>query len=147
MCPHALGSNNAQTARETSWNQSPGFIPPHRDPEKGLQLLRLRFQHVSRRWDRRTRLRRLWRFVGMHALWLTVVTALSWVMLKTLSPWEPTMTLKHLLASPSCTAARVVGLAPARKGQPGYRGHHDDYNDGIACGTPHSNEPGVYRIR
>ena len=26
MCPHALGSNNAQTAGETSWNQSPEFI-------------------------------------------------------------------------------------------------------------------------
>ncbi|TIS94845.1 excalibur calcium-binding domain-containing protein [Mesorhizobium sp.] len=40
---------------------------------------------------------------------------------------------RHLLAAPSCDAARAVGLAPARRGRPGYWSKHDADNDGIAC--------------
>ena len=50
-----------------------------------------------------------------------------------LSPWPPIVTLMHLAAFPDCRAARAVGLAPAREGEPGYWPRHDADNDGIAC--------------
>jgi hypothetical protein len=34
---------------------------------------------------------------------------------------------------PNCTTARALGLAPAYRGQPGYRAHLDRDGDGIAC--------------
>lgn len=34
---------------------------------------------------------------------------------------------------PNCTAARVMGVAPIYRGQPGYRPGLDADNDGIAC--------------
>ena len=38
------------------------------------------------------------------------------------SPWS---LLRHLAAFPNCATARLVGLAPARAGQPGYWPTHD----------------------
>lgn len=116
-----------------SGQPKPWHLPPNRDPEKGLRLLKLRFQRVSRRWEHRTRLRRYRRVVGFCVLWLVLATGLAWILLKTLSPWPPTATIKHLLSFPNCAAARAVGLAPARRGQPGYWPKHDADNDGIAC--------------
>ena len=55
-----------------------------------------------------------------------------------LSP-SPTVTLRHLVAFFNCDAARAVGLAPARMGQPGYWHRNDRGRDGIAC------EPWKYR--
>jgi Excalibur calcium-binding domain len=49
------------------------------------------------------------------------------------SPWPLTVALRHVAAAPNCNAARVVGLAPARRGQPGYWPSHDRDGDGIAC--------------
>lgn len=40
---------------------------------------------------------------------------------------------RHLLASPNCSAARLVGVAQARRGEPGYWASHDADNDGVAC--------------
>ena len=34
---------------------------------------------------------------------------------------------------PNCTTARALGLAPAYRGQQGYRAHLDRDGDGIAC--------------
>jgi hypothetical protein len=48
-------------------------------------------------------------------------------------PWPLTVTLKHLVAARNCDAARSVGLAPARKGEPGYWQRNDRDNDGVAC--------------
>lgn len=50
-----------------------------------------------------------------------------------LSPWPVTTTLKHWSAAPNCAAARAAGLAPARRGQPGYYLSHDADGDGVAC--------------
>jgi hypothetical protein len=36
-------------------------------------------------------------------------------------------------AFPNCDAARAVGAAPLRRGQPGYGPHLDRDNDGVAC--------------
>lgn len=49
------------------------------------------------------------------------------------SPFSPMMTVWHIAASPNCAAARAVGLAPARRGEPGYFATHDADNDGRAC--------------
>lgn len=43
------------------------------------------------------------------------------------------LALRHLAAAPDCNAARAQGLAPARRGEPGYYARHDRDNDGIAC--------------
>ena len=40
---------------------------------------------------------------------------------------------RHLLASPNCSAARLVGVAPAYQGEPGYWKIHDADHDGVAC--------------
>ena len=40
---------------------------------------------------------------------------------------------RHLLAAPNCSVARLVGLAPARRGEPGYWDDHDADRDGVAC--------------
>lgn len=56
-----------------------------------------------------------------------------------LSPWPAMVTLKHLAAFPNCAAARAVGFAPTKRGEPGYWPHHDRDGDGIAC------EPWRYR--
>lgn len=34
---------------------------------------------------------------------------------------------------PNCAAARAAGVAPIRRGQPGYSGKLDRDDDGIAC--------------
>ena len=49
------------------------------------------------------------------------------------SPWPVTATLRHIASAPNCGFARFVGLAPARKGEPGYWKRHDRDRDGIAC--------------
>ncbi|MBP0443675.1 excalibur calcium-binding domain-containing protein [Roseomonas sp. SSH11] len=46
---------------------------------------------------------------------------------------------RHRMAARSCDTARAVGLAPARRGEPGYWPHLDADDDGIAC------EPWPYR--
>ncbi|WP_027052424.1 excalibur calcium-binding domain-containing protein [Mesorhizobium erdmanii] len=50
---------------------------------------------------------------------------------------SPLTALRHFAAFPNCAAARAVGLAPARKGQPGYWPTHDADKDGIACEAWH----------
>ncbi|WP_348637567.1 excalibur calcium-binding domain-containing protein [Bradyrhizobium sp. ISRA443] len=41
--------------------------------------------------------------------------------------------MRHIASVPNCGFARLVGLAPARRGGPGYWKHHDRDGDGIAC--------------
>ena len=49
------------------------------------------------------------------------------------SPWPVMTTLRHIASAPNCGFARLVGLAPARRGEPGYWKRHDRDGDGIAC--------------
>ena len=49
------------------------------------------------------------------------------------APNRDATTIRHFLAEPNCRAARSVGLAEARRGQPGYWPHLDRDNHGIAC--------------
>jgi hypothetical protein len=60
--------------------------PPPREPDKGAQQLRRRFQRVSRRWEYRLRQRHILRFIGTCALTLALVVAMVWTLLKALSP-------------------------------------------------------------
>lgn len=46
------------------------------------------------------------------------------------SAWDQA---RHFMAAPNCHAARLVGLAPSVRGQPGYWNEHDRDRDGIAC--------------
>jgi hypothetical protein len=57
------------------------------------------------------------------------------------SPWAPLATLKHVAAAPDCAVAEAVGLAPARRGQPGYWSHLDRDHDGVACPTQAQTKP------
>jgi hypothetical protein len=99
--------------------------------ETRLRKLKRRFQRISRRWDRPIKLRKLYRTVTIAAIAATAGFALTWYFLT--SPWPLVPTLKHLAAFPNCDAARLVGLAPAHMGQPGYWVHNDRDGDGIAC--------------
>ena len=77
------------------------------------------------------RLRAAYRRFRLPALafvcWLAVV--LTFI----LSPWPPLTTLRHIVSAPNCASARLVGLAPAREGEPGYWPWLDRDNDGLAC--------------
>jgi hypothetical protein len=57
----------------------------------------------------------------------------SYLAIATASPWPTGLTIRHLLASPSCDMARAVNLAPAIRGAPGYWAGNDADDDGIAC--------------
>jgi hypothetical protein len=62
-----------------------------------------------------------------------VIGVLGYFAIRAFSPWPVGLTLRHLAAAPNCDAARLVGLAPARTGEPGYWANHDADHDGIAC--------------
>jgi hypothetical protein len=98
-------------------------------PEERLGDLQRRFRVVSARLDRTVKLRRWYRLGKIAALAALVSFALCWVLLS-LSPWPPMTTLRHIASFRNCSTARAVGLAPARKGQPGYWKRHDADEDG-----------------
>lgn len=99
--------------------------------EKRLRDLKWRFNKVSGKWDRGPRLRRFFRQLSLPIVVAICSFGFFWHLAS--SPWPVGATLKHLAASPSCTAARMVGLAPSRSGQPGYWSYLDADSDGIAC--------------
>ena len=101
------------------------------DPDKKAARLRLRFQQVTRRLEWCNKRRRLWRVIRISAAAMTIGAGVAWLLIK--SPWPVTTTIRHFAAAPNCAAARAVGLAPSRTGQPGYWSRHDRDNDGIAC--------------
>ncbi|WP_051329387.1 excalibur calcium-binding domain-containing protein [Geminicoccus roseus] len=77
---------------------------------------------LARRWRR-------WRNPVLYLLALAVIYAA--LMLG--SPWDQLTTLKHYAAGLNCASARAVGLAPARRGEPGYWWRNDRDGDGEAC--------------
>ena len=64
---------------------------------------------------------------------IAVIVGALYGTLMRLSPWPQVETLRHVAAFPNCAFARMVGLAPAYKGQPGYYERHDRDRDGWAC--------------
>ena len=75
--------------------------------------------------------REFFRLAGVFAVTAIGTFAFAWYLLS--SPWPVGVTLKHLAAFPNCEAAEMVGLAPARRGQPGYWKRNDTYGEGISC--------------
>ena len=78
--------------------------------------------------------------VNNRLWWLMVTCAI--LALSGVIAWHPLRSVEvngvwdavgHLAAAPNCNAARSVGLAPARRGQPGYWLSHDRDRDGWAC--------------
>lgn len=114
-----------------------------RNPDLEAQRLRERFAAVSRRAERqdddwftavsgrgaqRRRVLKWVRYgVAAGAVLLGVCVIFS------ASPWPPLTTARHFAAFPDCDSARYIGLAPARRGEPGYWPHLDRDKDGVAC--------------
>lgn len=103
--------------------------------DSDLARIQQRFRAVRRRVDRprrwRTLARRLlswWPTVSVMAIAAFVAHALL-----ASQPWPAMTSLKHFAAFPNCSMARLVGLAPAARGRPGYWPQHDADLDGWAC--------------
>jgi hypothetical protein len=99
------------------------------DPDAHAARLKRRFRSVSRRIEYRSRATMLARYAVMVA----VCGAGAYLAMLALSPWPPLTTVRHLASIPNCATARLLDLAPARRGQPGYWPKHDADDDGIAC--------------
>jgi hypothetical protein len=115
-----------------AWHDLPAPNPvrPGPGPEDRLRTLQRRFRAVSARHDRASK-RRYYRSAKIAALAAIVAFAVVWGLGS--SPWPVTITLRHVASAPNCGFARLVGLAPARRGEPGYWKRHDRDRDGIAC--------------
>lgn len=103
-----------------------------RDPDARLKRMQHRFRAIGERHDRaamkRRLAKRLFRPVLYGALFAgTILIALQF------SPWPMGQTIKHIISVTNCDAARMLGLAPATRGQPGYWAKLDADEDGIAC--------------
>ena len=55
------------------------------------------------------------------------------VLTYTTTDWGWSLSIRHHAASGSCASARLMGLAPAAEGQPGYWPHLDRNDDGWSC--------------
>ena len=125
------------------------------DPkEQRLARVQRRFRAITRPLERRERRRRWARaaadVVQPLAITLAVTGAiLAWWLTTLPASWSWQERLLHLAAAPNCAAARAAGLAPARRGEPGYFVRHDADDDGIACepipaGARRSDRPRPY---
>ena len=83
------------------------------------------------RFKRRQRRVNSWQ--GWKISLIAAVTVSAVVFYFVQSPWSVLVTAKHLLAAQNCDTARVLVLAPAKVGEPGYWSKLDADNDGIAC--------------
>ena len=106
--------------------------PTRPNGEANLRRLHRAFANVARRIDRRVLFQRTYRPAGL-AMITGVALGAAYVAVATISPWPPLTVSKHIVASYGCEAARGIGLAPARKGEPGYWPKNDVDADGIAC--------------
>jgi Excalibur calcium-binding domain len=110
--------------------QNPNPFRPGPGPEQRLRNLQRRFRAVSTRHDRAVELRRV-RAATTVVAFAAVAFAVVWGLGS--SPWPVAITLRHIASAPNCDFARLVGLAPARRGEPGYWKHLDRDGDGVAC--------------
>ncbi|WP_349645025.1 excalibur calcium-binding domain-containing protein [Bradyrhizobium manausense] len=108
----------------------PSPNPVRAGAEKRLRNLQRGFRAASARYDRqRQRQTVIGVVIGVAAF--AFAFAVVWGLAS--SPWPVTTTLRHIASAPNCDFARLVGLAPARRGEPGYWQHHDRDRDGISC--------------
>ncbi|WP_321176876.1 excalibur calcium-binding domain-containing protein [Bradyrhizobium sp. USDA 3256] len=85
---------------------------------------------MSARHERATKLRCVIR--ALIAI-VTILIAYPAVWLLASSSWPITATLRHIASAPNCDFARLVGLAPARRGEPGSWKRNDRDGDGLSC--------------
>lgn len=117
-------------------NHSAKLLPYRKeDRDVRAQKLRARFEAVSRKCfkPRPLYLRYKYALACGVLVVLLLLAAVSFYLPPASDSWSQSEVLRHLAAAPNCDAARAVGLAPARYGQPGYWPSHDADNDGIAC--------------
>jgi len=113
--------------REAVWRRNRREL--RADADEQADRLRDRFKAVSRRIDRT--LRRQKRTIWIWAC-LSILCG-GYIGLTMASPWPIGLTIRHLLAARNCATARLVDLAPAARGEPGYWARNDADDDGIAC--------------
>jgi len=120
--------------REAVWRRNRRELRP--DVDEQADRLKNRFKAVSRRIDRALRLRRLQAGLQKRATWIWACLGIlggGYLGLTLASPWPIGLTVRHLLAANNCAMARLVDLAPAVRGEPGYWARNDADDDGIAC--------------
>jgi hypothetical protein len=103
-----------------------------RNPKREADKLKQRFHKISSRFIRAKQRQKIAAHLRKLSLPAFVIFGATFTGLY-YSPWPPLMTLRHIAAYPNCSAARLVQLAPAKRGEPGYYLHHDRDRDGIAC--------------
>lgn len=104
--------------------------PSSKDPrDERLRAIQQKFRTVHQRALRHKNIR-------LHFVrWGSVILGLCLFLLiiQARSAWPFAVTLRHIAAAPNCDMARLVGLAPASLGEPGYYERHDSDSDGISC--------------
>ncbi|MGD9649669.1 MAG: excalibur calcium-binding domain-containing protein [Dongiaceae bacterium] len=103
-----------------------------RNRERKLQKLQRRFRAIHSHHDRKIKFSRFIR-ESKDIIIICLAGFIVLLVILKVSPWPPLVTLKHFAASPNCTSARALNLAPSRRGEPGYYSWHDADDDGIAC--------------
>jgi hypothetical protein len=107
-----------------------------RDPDAALHDLQRHFQRAAERYERAYKRRAFLRAFSKRSVpWLLAIVAMgeAYLALDLYSPWPPLLTIRHVVAYRNCDTARLMGLAPARRGEPGYWEKLDRDKDGIAC--------------
>ena len=100
------------------------------DPrDERLRVIQQKFRAVHQRAFRHKNIRRYFMRWGAVALGFCLLL----LIIQVRSTWPFTVTLRHIAAAPNCDMARLVGLAPAALGDPGYYNRHDSDSDGISC--------------
>src|SRR5262245_55196244 len=111
---------------------NPNPVRPGPGPEERLRELHRRLRAGSLLpTTRANEVRRYYRSAKIAVMAAILAFAVVWGLGS--SPWPVVTTLKHITSAPNCGFARLVGLAPARRGEPGYWKRHDRDEDGIAC--------------
>lgn len=100
--------------------------------DRKLAFLRKRLRSVTRRHERATKRQRFYRALRWPVM-IAIAVGLSCWGFANYKHWPFLTAIRHLTAFPNCYAARAVGLAPSREGQPGYWPQHDTDNDKVAC--------------
>ncbi|WP_139043883.1 excalibur calcium-binding domain-containing protein [Allomesorhizobium alhagi] len=85
------------------------------------------------RWPPRYRRRQFARDAALAVAILVMFGVVAYLPLSKVRLNSPVDAIQHLASAPNCSMARLVGVAPARRGQPGYWPSHDADRDGIAC--------------
>jgi hypothetical protein len=95
---------------------------------KPFRAKAVRLGSYARAKQKRIRRSREVRQVGMVA----IIAVLVFVVGMTISNWK-SISAKIPVFYPNCASARAAGVAPIRRGSPGYRSGLDADDDGIAC--------------